>query len=186
MAGSGATGCSIAALISRRSGAAQAPARYRRRDAPAERSLTALGRSRHTRNGPGCTTSAKGGTRMSSRPFGLGLGTVLLAVTTAHGAAVMVREPAFGFPHFYADTELELARMNGREIAKDRLVQMILLARVGRGTLYQACGVLDPSTLQDDIEARRTAYTSSELNGMFAKWPQRERELAMEYCRGVN
>jgi len=104
----------------------------------------------------------------------------------AAAAATTLREPAFGLPHLYADTELELARLNGYEIAKDRLVQSILLARVGRGTLYQAFGSLDPSTLQDDIEARRTAYTSSELNRMFAKWPERERALTLAYCDGVN
>jgi hypothetical protein len=114
----------------------------------------------------------------------------LLAVTapprTAHGISKTVREPAWGLPHIYADTDLELARENGREIAKDRLGQMMLLARVGRGTLYQAFGPLDPSTLDDDIVARRTAYTSSELNNMYAKMPQPERDMIMEYCRGVN
>ncbi len=109
-----------------------------------------------------------------------------LPVSLAGAAAVTVREPAFGLPHIFADTDLELARENGREIARDRLVQMILLARVGRGTLYQAFSALDPSTLDDDVEARRTAYTSSELNGMYAKLPQRERDFVLEYCKGVN
>jgi len=104
----------------------------------------------------------------------------------ARGAATTVREPAFGLPHIFADTDLELARENGREIAKDRLGQLILLARVGRGTLHQAFGALDPSTLDDDIVARRTAYTSSEFNNMWAKLPQRERDMVMEYCKGVN
>jgi len=57
-------------------------------------------------------------------------------VTVASPGAVTVREPAFGLPHIYADTDLELARETGREIAKDRLGQLILMARVGRGTLY--------------------------------------------------
>jgi hypothetical protein len=111
---------------------------------------------------------------------------ILLAAATSYGAAITVREPAFGLPHFFADTDLELARENGREIAKDRLVQMILLSRVGRGNLYQAFGLLDPTTLDDDVEARRTAYTSSELNRMWANLPQRERDAIMDYCKGVN
>ena len=41
------------------------------------------------------------------------------SVTLASPGAVTVREPAFGLPHIYADTDLELARENGREIAKD-------------------------------------------------------------------
>src|SRR6185503_2518660 len=116
---------------------------------------------------------------------GLLLGSVLVT-SGAYGAAVTVREPAFGLPHIYADTDLELARENGREIAKDRLGQIILLARVGRGTLYQAFGLLDSSTINDDIEARRTAYTSSELNGMWAKLPTADRDAILEYCKGVN
>jgi hypothetical protein len=116
----------------------------------------------------------------------LGSFLLLSCPPTASAAAVTFREPAFGLPHIFADTDLELARENGREIAKDRLGQLILLGRVGRGTLSQAFGLLDPSTLDDDIEARQTQYTSSELNNMWAKLPQRERDLIMEYCKGVN
>jgi hypothetical protein len=110
----------------------------------------------------------------------------LVTASHAHAAAITVREPAFSLPHIYADTDLELARENGKQIARDRLGQLILLARVGRGTLHQAFGVLQPSTLNDDIEARQTGYTSSELNAMWAKLPQRERDLILEYCKGVN
>jgi hypothetical protein len=108
-----------------------------------------------------------------------------LAATT-RGAAVTVREPAYGLPHIFADTDAELARESGRETAKDRLTQLILLARVGRGTLYQAFAPLDPGTLNSDLEARLTGYTSSELNAMWAKLPARERDLVLEYCKGVN
>ena len=114
------------------------------------------------------------------------LGAGIVSATTAHGAATTVREPAFGLPHIFADTDLELARENGREIAKDRLVQMILLARTGRGTIRQPFGALNPSTLDGDIAARRTAYTSTELNNMYAKLPQRERDAILETCKGVN
>src|SRR5262245_42770156 len=96
------------------------------------------------------------------------LGVALCAAPqSARGAASTTREPAFGLPHIFADTDLELARENGREIAKDRLGQLILLARVGRGNLYQAFGMLDPSTLDGDIVTRQTQYTSSELNNMW-------------------
>ncbi len=107
-------------------------------------------------------------------------------VTIAQASAVTVREPAFGLPHIYADTDLELARETGREIAKDRLGQLILMSRVGRGTLYQAFALLDPSTLNDDLEVRRTGYTSSELNNMFAKLPADLNSQILEYCKGVN
>jgi hypothetical protein len=129
-------------------------------------------------------------------PFSLLLGLVLaialagqgsqVTVTVASPGAVTVREPAYGLPHIYADTDLELARENGREIAKDRLGQLILMARVGRGTLYQAFGALDPSTFNDDLEVRTEGYTSSELNGMFAKMPAADQALILEYCKGIN
>ncbi len=111
---------------------------------------------------------------------------VALAPSAAQAAAVTVRDPAFGLPHLFADTDLELARENGREIAKDRLGQMILIGRVARGTLSQAFGLLDPGALDDDIESRRVGYTSSELNRMFEALPSSERELILEYCKGVN
>lgn len=109
-----------------------------------------------------------------------------LAPSAAHAAAVTVREPAFGLPHLFADTDLELARENGRETAKDRLGQMILIGRVARGTLSQAFGLLDSGAIDDDIETRRLGYTSSELNQMFDALPSAERDLILEYCKGVN
>lgn len=97
-----------------------------------------------------------------------------------------LREPAFGLPHFVAINDVALARENGREIAKDRLGQIILLARVGRGTLAQVFGLLDPSTLDDDILARQSAYTSRELNAMFDKQSPKDRAVLLAYCDGVN
>jgi hypothetical protein len=118
--------------------------------------------------------------------FGALLADGLPPVVTADPGAVTVREPAYGLPHIYADTDLELARENGRQIARDRLGQMILVSRVARGTLYQAFGVLDASTFNDDLEVRRDTYTSSELNDMFAKLPADIQALLMAYCEGVN
>jgi hypothetical protein len=109
-----------------------------------------------------------------------------VAVTVASPGAVTVREPAFGLPHIYADTDLELARENGREIAKDRLGQLILMTRVARGTLYQAFSQIEPSTFFDDVQVRKEGYTSSELNNMFAKLPPDDQALILEYCKGVN
>ena len=105
---------------------------------------------------------------------------------TAATSAVVFREPAYDLPHIYADTDLELVREVGREVAKDRLGQMIFLSRVGRGTLFQAFGVLLPSTFGDDVEVREDGYTSSELNLMFDKMPADVRALLLEYTKGVN
>ena len=105
---------------------------------------------------------------------------------TAAPGAVVFREPAYDLPHIYADTDLELVRETGREVAKDRLGQIIFLSRVGRGTLFQAFGILLPSTFGDDIEVREDGYTSSELNRMFENLPADVRVLLLEYTKGVN
>ncbi|MCI0849675.1 MAG: penicillin acylase family protein, partial [Chloroflexi bacterium] len=104
----------------------------------------------------------------------------------ASPGAITLRDPNYGFPHIYADTDLEVARENGREIAKDRLGQIILLSRVGRGTLFQAFGALSPGTFNDDVEVRRDGYTSSELNNMYDKMPADLRAQILEYAKGVN
>ena len=108
------------------------------------------------------------------------------APAVAAPGAVVFREPAFNLPHIYADTDLELVREYGREVAKDRMGQLIFLARVGRGTLFQAFGLLSPSTFNDDVSVRVNGYTSSELNDMYNKMPADIRLLLLEYARGVN
>lgn len=120
------------------------------------------------------------------RLAGAGAIAVLLAHGQAQAAATTVREPAWGLPHIYADTDLELARENGREIAKDRIGQMILLVRAGRGTLAQAFGLLDSSFIAVDLETRLTGYTSSEFQTMFESLPAADQAYLLEYCKGVN
>ena len=104
----------------------------------------------------------------------------------AFAAATTVREPAWGLPHIFADTDLELAHENGYQIAKDRLSQMILIARAGRGTLAQAFGLLDPGFLDSDVETRIAGYTSSEYQSTFEKLPPDAQAYLLAYCDGVN
>jgi hypothetical protein len=120
---------------------------------------------------------------------------VLAGVTSSDGpggaanaspGVTVFREPAYGLPHIYADTDVELARAVGQETAKDRLGQLVLIGRVARGTIYQAFGALDPGTFDDDVAVRRDGYASSELNNMFDKLPADVRALILEYCKGVN
>ena len=85
---------------------------------------------------------------------------VTFSASLAVAASSVEREPRWGIPHIYADTDLELGYEAGRQVAIDRLVQLILFVRAGRGTLAQAFGLLDPGFIDDDIDARRTAYTS--------------------------
>ena len=110
----------------------------------------------------------------------------LASPITSSADSVTLREAAWSFPHIWGDTDLEMARQSGREVARDRLGQLLLISRAGRGSLNQAFGALDPSFGAVDLEARLTGYTSSELNGMYDSMPAFERSLVLEYCKGVN
>ena len=103
------------------------------------------------------------------RPFTAALAVISTLVgvaPVAHAVAHTVREPSNGIPHIHASSDLELFEEYGRQAAKDRLGQFVLLARFARGT---AAGLFGASSLNSDIQTRSLQYSSSELNDMFAK-----------------
>ncbi|HXM98501.1 MAG TPA: penicillin acylase family protein [Candidatus Dormibacteraeota bacterium] len=95
---------------------------------------------------------------------------------------VTVERDNWGVPHIKANSLEDMAEAQGYVIAQDRLWQMDLLRRVGRG---QLCEIVGPGALKVDQEFRQ-------LN--FARAAEREVTLmdagsrnAMEaYARGVN
>ena len=95
---------------------------------------------------------------------------------------VTVERDNWGVPHIKADSVEDMAEAQGYVMAQDRLWQMDLLRRVGRG---QLCEIAGPAALKVDQEFRQ-------LN--FARAAEREVALmdadsrnAMEaYARGVN
>jgi acyl-homoserine lactone acylase PvdQ len=113
--------------------------------------------------------------------------TVIVAIVGSAGAALAVphtvREPSNGIPHIHADTDAELFEEYGRQAAKDRLGQFLLLARFARGT---AAGIFGAGSLGSDIGTRSLAYSSSELNDMFAKLPAASQAAFDAYIAGVN
>jgi hypothetical protein len=102
---------------------------------------------------------------------------------TARAVAHTVREPSNAIPHIHADSDSELFYEYGRQSAKDRLGQFVLLARFGRGT---AAGLFGPGSLNSDIGTRSLQYSSSELNDMFAKLPAAAQAAFDAYIAGVN
>jgi acyl-homoserine lactone acylase PvdQ len=108
---------------------------------------------------------------------------VALAATGALAVPTTVREPSNGIPHIHAGTDAELFFEYGRQAAKDRLGQFVLLARFARGT---AAGLFGPGSLGSDIGSRSLAYSSSELNDMFAKLPAASQAAFDAYIAGVN
>jgi len=113
----------------------------------------------------------------------LSISTLVGSAGVALGAVTTVREPSNGIPHIHASTDLELFEEYGRQSAKDRLGQFVLISRFARGT---AAGLFGPGSLNSDIGTRSLAYTSSELNDMFAKLPADSRAAFDAYIAGVN
>jgi acyl-homoserine lactone acylase PvdQ len=113
--------------------------------------------------------------------------TLILTLVAGVGIALAVphtvREPSNGIPHIHAATDVELFQEYGRQAAKDRLGQFVLLSRFARGT---AAGLFGGSSLGSDIGSRSLAYSSSELNDMFAKLPAESRAAFDAYIAGVN
>ena len=108
---------------------------------------------------------------------------VVLLAADARASAVTVREPAFDIPHIHADTDAELFFEYGRQAARDRLGQFVLIARFARGT---AAGLFGAGSLGSDIGTRSLQYSSSELNDMFAKLPPQSQAAIDAYAAGVN
>jgi hypothetical protein len=127
---------------------------------------------------------------MRSR-FALGVITTLAALfvlngsTTAHAAAVTIRDPAFGLPHVCADNDLNAAREQGFQAAVDRTAQFLLVMSVARGTLHRPLTNLGVSA-DDDIETRRTGYSRSEYSKMFQSLSADAQAILLAYSDGVN
>src|SRR5262245_66362168 len=101
----------------------------------------------------------------------------------ARAPAHTVREPSNSIPHIRADSDVELFFEYGRQSAKDRRGQFVLLARFARGT---AAGLFGSGSLNSDVGTRSLQYSSSELNDMFAKLPATARAGFDAYIAGVN
>ena len=65
-----------------------------------------------------------------------------------------MREPSNGIPHIHASSDAELFFEYGREAAKDRLGQFVLLTRFARGT---GAGLFGAGSLNSDIGSRSLA-----------------------------
>jgi hypothetical protein len=113
----------------------------------------------------------------------LALFALLVGPGTAQAVVHTVREPSNSIPHIHGDSDLELFFEYGRQSAKDRLGQFVILARAGRGTL---AGLFGPASLNSDIGTRSLQYSSSELNDMFAKLPAAAQAAYDAYIAGVN
>ncbi len=104
-----------------------------------------------------------------------------LPLAGLHGKVTVERD-GWGVPHIRADSVEDLVEAQGYVMAQDRLWQMDLLRRVGRGRLSE---ILGRATLDIDKDFRRLNFSRTadrELQQMDAQ----TRTLMEAYARGVN
>jgi len=107
---------------------------------------------------------------------------ILMGFTSAWGAVEVVRDQ-YGIPSIKADTEEELFEEFGYTTAVDRLWQMEINKRWGRGTLAE---ILGPNLVPSDMQNRLWDYTEDEYRTMFEQHSADARKLYLAYLRGVN
>jgi penicillin amidase len=110
---------------------------------------------------------------------------VLVAMALAYPAPakVSVTRDKYGIPTIKADTEVELFEAFGYVAAHDRLWQMELNRRAGKGTLAEIFG---PKLIPSDMKSRLSGYSEAEYRAIFNKFPARTRRLMQAYLKGVN
>jgi penicillin G amidase len=95
---------------------------------------------------------------------------------------VLVERDRWGVPHIRASSVQDLAEAQGYVMAQDRLWQMDLLRRIGRGQLSE---ILGPATLSIDKDFRTMQFSRAAERDLQLMDP--ESRAAMEaYARGVN
>lgn len=96
---------------------------------------------------------------------------------------VTVTRDQYGIPSIQADSEEELFEEFGYVTAVDRLWQMEVNKRWGRGTLAEIFG---PKLVPVDMQNRLMNYTEDEYKAMFDQVSAEGKKLYMAYLKGVN
>src|SRR4029077_10138476 len=95
---------------------------------------------------------------------------------------VTVERDRWGVPHIRANSVQDLAEAQGYVMAQDRLWQMDLLRRVGRGQLSE---ILCPATLDVDKQFRTFGFGRAADRDIPLMEPA-QRILMEAYARGIN
>ena len=107
---------------------------------------------------------------------------IFIGFTSAWGAVEVTRDQ-YGIPSIKADTEEELFEEFGYITAVDRLWQMEVNKRWGRGTLAEIFG---PDLIPSDMQNRLLNYTEDEYRVMFEQHSEFAQKLYTAYLKGVN
>jgi penicillin amidase len=95
---------------------------------------------------------------------------------------VTVERDNWGVPHIRAASEEDMAEAQGYVVAQDRLWQMDLLRRAGRGQLSE---VLGSATIEIDKDFRRLNFSRAAQRDLDQMNPE-SRKMLEAYARGVN
>ena len=95
---------------------------------------------------------------------------------------VTIERDNWGVPHIRAASEVDMAEAQGYVVAQDRLWQMDLLRRAGRG---QLSAVLGSATIEIDKDFRRLNFSRAAQRDVDQMNPE-SREMLEAYARGVN
>jgi len=99
------------------------------------------------------------------------------------GETAWVCRDAYGTPHIYAPSEPALFYANGYTTAEDRLYQLDLYRRDGKGTL---AALLGSGYIGHDQQVRRDGYTEIERQAQFDALPTRFSMMLTSYRDGIN
>jgi acyl-homoserine lactone acylase PvdQ len=94
-----------------------------------------------------------------------------------------VLRDAAGVPHVFASNLDDLAFVNGYVEAQDRMFEMEILRRAGKGRLSE---VLGASQLDMDVTIRRDLYTEAERQVHFDALAPADRQTLASFAAGVN
>ncbi len=89
----------------------------------------------------------------------------------------------YGVPHIFANSMDDLLVTNGYVEAQDRLFEMEVFRRAGRGTLSE---VLGAGQLEMDITIRRDLYTEAERQAQFDALSPVDQNSLSKFADGVN
>ena len=107
---------------------------------------------------------------------------LVLVTSPAWGKSTVTRDQ-YGIPSIQADTEQELFEAFGYVTAVDRLWQMEVNKRWGRGTLAEIFG---PKLVPADMQKRGMGYTDEEYQAMLDQVSPEGRGFYLAYLKGVN
>ncbi len=99
------------------------------------------------------------------------------------GDRVTIVRDAYGVPHVFAKTLHALFVGDGYAVAEDRLGQMELYRRTGRGEMAALVG---PSAVAADRETRIDGYTEEERRQQFERLPAEVQAILTAYAEGIN